>query len=258
MIDIHCHILPGIDDGPSDLAGSVEMARAAVGAGITTVVATPHLRADFPKVKIDEIADRCAELRAAIAQEGIGLELVAGGEVSLSWALEATEDRLALASYGQAGHDLLIETPTVGGAMLPQLLYQVAARGYRVVLAHPERLLDFQQDPALLEQLRWQGILLQVNASAVIGARRAPAAKLARNLCASGLASVVASDGHRGQQWRPVTELGQAREALSKLVDGVATETMLESTPARILAGEPLGQSAAAPPPPQRRSWWRR
>ena len=56
MIDIHCHILPGIDDGPADLAGSVEMARAAAEVGITRIVATPHLRGDFPKVKIDEVA----------------------------------------------------------------------------------------------------------------------------------------------------------------------------------------------------------
>ena len=157
MIDIHCHILPGIDDGPSDLAGSLEMARAAAAAGITTAVATPHLRADFPKVRVDEVADRCAELREAIRSAGIELELVPGGEVSLSWALDATDDRLRLASYGQRGTDLLIETPSIGGPMLPQMLSQIASRGYRVVLAHPERLQDFQDDPAVVERAHRPG-----------------------------------------------------------------------------------------------------
>ncbi len=77
MTDIHCHILPGIDDGPPDMPTSIEMARAAVESGISTIAATPHLRADFPNVKVDEIGDRVQELRDGIAAEGIELEIVA-------------------------------------------------------------------------------------------------------------------------------------------------------------------------------------
>jgi protein-tyrosine phosphatase len=241
MIDIHCHILPGIDDGPKDLDGSLEMARAAVSAGISTVVATPHLRADFPEVRIDEIADRCDELNGALAQQGIALEVVPGGEVGLSWALEADDGTLARASYGQHGKDILIETPTVGGPMLPTLLSQVAARGYRVILAHPERLSDLRDHPDLVDRLVERDIRLQVNADGLVAnPRKSPIAKAAQTFCRAGLITAVASDGHRGVNWRPITALADAREAISTLAAPEAVDQLLEAAPAAILAGERL------------------
>src|SRR5579859_4677762 len=111
LVDIHTHLLPGIDDGPPDLEESLEMARAAAATGVTTIAATPHLRSDFPDVHVEELADRCDQLREAIEREGISVRVVGGAEVSLLWALEASKEQLALATYGQLGSDLLIETP---------------------------------------------------------------------------------------------------------------------------------------------------
>src|ERR1035438_7069545 len=93
-VDIHAHILPGIDDGPEDLEGSLSMARAPRGPGITTLVATPHLRADFPNVHIHELADRCRALQQAIHREQIPLRIVSGTEVALVWALDADDEEL--------------------------------------------------------------------------------------------------------------------------------------------------------------------
>jgi protein-tyrosine phosphatase len=241
VIDIHCHILPGIDDGPTDLESSLEMARAAVAAGITTVVATPHLRADFPQVKIDEIADRVDALAAALAEQEIALELVPGGEVGLTWALEADADALQRASYGQHGRDILIETPTVGGSLLPALLGQVAARGYRVILAHPERLAELGRNPDLIDRLIERDIRLQVNADGLVAnPRKSPIAKAAQSFCRAGLVTVVASDAHRGLSWRPITALAGAREAIATLTAPDNVDRLLQSGPAAILAGERL------------------
>jgi protein-tyrosine phosphatase len=260
MIDIHCHILPGIDDGPKDLASSVVMARAAQGAGITTVVATPHLRADFPEVKIDEIADRVEELRRAIAEEGIELELIPGGEVGLSWALEADDATLQRASYGQHGKDILIETPTVGGPMLPSLISQVAARGYRVILAHPERLADLRDDADLVDRLVERGVRLQVNADGLVSnPRKSQSAKAAQAFCKAGLITAVASDAHRGLEWRPITGLADARAAIAGLVGPAAVDQFLETTPAAIIAGRPLPPVSRAEPAAGRMKLpWRR
>lgn len=261
MIDIHCHILPGIDDGPPDMASSIAMARAAVAAGITTVAATPHLRADFPNVRVDEIADRCAELRAELEREAVDLTIVEGGEVGLTWALEADDEALRLGSYGQRGTDVLIETPRFGGTMLPGLLSQVASRGYRVVLAHPERLSDFQQNPSLLEDLAARRIVLQVNADAILGpTRRSPLSRLARNLCRSGIASVVASDGHRGSEKRPIAALADVRPELASLVGEEAVVRMLELAPRAVLSGEPVPSRPMPIDEPAGRAWlpWRR
>jgi protein-tyrosine phosphatase len=241
LVDIHCHIIPGIDDGPEDQTAALAMAEAAVAAGITTVAATPHLRPDFPKVKVDEIAGRCEELMRALVANGIELEVMPAAEVSLNWALEADDAALKMASYGQRGTDILIETPTFGGPMLPTLISEVAARGYRVVLAHPERLDAFQLDPELLEGLVARQVVLQVNADSVLGIpRKSRSVKLARQLVKSGMASVVASDGHRGSEYRPISRLAEAQTPLGRLQTQERAEALVSATPAAVLAGERL------------------
>jgi protein-tyrosine phosphatase len=255
-VDIHAHVLYGIDDGPADRADAEAMLRTAARSGTATIAATPHLRSDFPDVQVEELAARADELRAWIADEGLEIELVNGGEVGLVWALDADDDSLRLASYGQLGSDLLIETPTtiVG---IEALLYQVRTRGYRVTLAHPERSREFQRDPSVLEALVERGILLQVNADAVCGdARRSPTARLAQGLCTDGLAHALASDSHRAAEWRPVSVMPYAVAAAAELVGAQRAEWMAVDCPAAIVAGQPL----PAPPPivaPQRRRWSR-
>jgi protein-tyrosine phosphatase len=246
LVDIHAHILPGIDDGPPDLKQALAMARAASDAGISTLAATPHLRQDFPDVHVDELASRCETMRDAIARAGIELELVSGAEVSLAWALEASSEDLRLASYGQRGTDLLIETPatTVGG--LAELLYQVRVQGFRVTLAHPERSASFQSNPAQLAELVGQDVLVQVNASSLRRDRRgSPLQRLAARLCRDGLAHVIASDGHRAAAWRPVTELPVAVDRAAALVGPPRADWLTRHAPMAILAGEKLPEAPA-------------
>jgi protein-tyrosine phosphatase len=145
FVDIHAHPLPGIDDGPPDLAGAVEMARAAARAGTRTLAATPHLRSDFPGVVVGEIPDRCRQLSAELTTAGIDVRIVSGAETSLVWALGASDEQLVAASYDGRGGDLLVETPA-DVSMIEELLYRIRLRGIRVTLAHPERSRAFQSD----------------------------------------------------------------------------------------------------------------
>src|SRR5436305_12656767 len=108
-VDIHAHVLPGIDDGPADREGTLELLRAAAAAGTSVIAATPPLRPDFPDVHVNEMADRCGEVRGLIEAEGIPIRLVCAAEVSVAWAAEAGEERLRLASFGQQGRDLRTE-----------------------------------------------------------------------------------------------------------------------------------------------------
>jgi protein-tyrosine phosphatase len=238
LVDIHCHLLPGIDDGPPTLEESLDMARAAVAAGITTIAATPHLRSDFPGVRVEEIGERVAALQNELDDRQIPLTVISGAEVSLVWALEATDEELRLASYGQRGTDLLIETPS-DVSRLEQLLFQVRGNGYRVTLAHPERSSEFRRDPAVLARLRDQGVLLQVNARPLTG-RRGSNGRAIDALCRDGLVHAVASDGHRGAAWRPVTALADARESLSSLVGPGRAEWLVAEAPRAIIDGRPL------------------
>ncbi len=238
FVDIHAHPLPGIDDGPDDLEESVAMVAAAAAAGTSTLVATPHLRADFPEVDVFELADRCGELREAARDVAPTLELVGGAETSLGWALAATDEELALASYGQRGTDLLIETPLANMPPIEPILGELRSRGYRVVLAHPERSPDFQRDRERVRALVEEGALLQINAGSLVSeAPLSRTRKLARWLCREGLAHAIASDGHRSRRWRPVGVLAEGVDALAGLVGDGRAQWMAEDAPGAIVQG---------------------
>jgi protein-tyrosine phosphatase len=254
FVDLHCHVLPGIDDGPADLEGALSMARVAWEAGTSTIVATPHLRSDFPAVRVEEIAGRCSRLSAELSSSGIGVRIVPGAETSLVWALQADKAQLSAASYGGDGNDLLLETPE-DVSMLDQLIYEVRRQGFRVILAHPERSRTFQREPGRLQNLADQGVLLQINADALLGKPGGPTRQLAEHLCRHGLAHVIASDGHRATAWRPVGSLALGVEAASRLVGHARASWMASAAPAAVVAGREL------PRPPEvevvRRPFWR-
>jgi protein-tyrosine phosphatase len=245
FVDIHAHVLPGIDDGPTDLGEALEMARAAVEAGTTTIAVTPHVRPDlFPDVHIEELADRCDRLRDELKRAEIPLRIVGGAEVSLLWALSADEDALALVTYGQGGRDVLIETPSEG-IPIDRLLRPLLEQGLRITLAHPERSRMLQRHPEQLEALREQGVLAQINADALLAPRRSPIRSCAEHFCRQGLADAIASDGHRAREWRPVSSLAAGVEAAALLVGRERARWMASEAPRAIIDG------VALPPAPE-------
>jgi protein-tyrosine phosphatase len=245
VIDLHTHVLPGIDDGPRDTEGAVALATRAAADGVRVLAATPHVRADHPGVHPEELGERVEHLRGALRAAGVAVEIVGGGEVDIYWAQSATADDLRLVSYGQRGTDLLVETPY--GALperFEQLLFQLRARGLRLLLAHPERSPAFQEEPKRLGELVRQGVLLQVTASTLASPKRRTHA-FVRGLVREGLAHVIASDSHGAGLDRAGLTTGVA--ALAKVAPWRA-RWMVTEAPAAILAGAPL------PPPPRDRA----
>ena len=166
--DLHVHLLPGLDDGPSDEDQAIALAAKLAGDGVRRVATTPHLRFDYPGVRPDELAARTGALQERIDRERIDLDLVTAGEVAIEWAMAASDEDLRLVSYGQRGQDVLIETPYGPlPAIFEELLFRVAARGYRILLAHPERNHTLQNDPERLGRMVEQGVLVQITASAL-------------------------------------------------------------------------------------------
>lgn len=240
MIDLHCHILPGIDDGAADTGESVVLARAFAADGVHTVAATPHLRSDHPGVVVAELAERCRSLNELLAEEGVPVHVVAGGEIDLLWAQSASPEKIALASYGQRGADLLLETPY--GPLPPafeQLVFNLQDAGFRILLAHPERNASLQRDPARIRELARRGVLIQVTASSLVGkSRRSKATGLARALVQDGIAHVIASDSH-SLAGPERASLAQGVAAAAKIAPSRST-WMVTEAPQAILAGEPL------------------
>ena len=247
MIDLHSHLLPGIDDGAPDLERALDQARAAAGQGTRVLAATPHLRADFPDVRPDELAERCDEVRAAIDDAGIELEVVQGGEAGVMWAVNASDEELRAGSYGARGTDLLVETPY--GQLndtFEQLLFTLPERGYRLLLAHPENNPTFHRTPERLHELVERGVMLQVTARSLIRSDRKRGPRpLAEALVRDGHAHVLASDAHSGLQLRPPA-LGAGAAAAAELVGEERAKWMVEDAPAAILAGKPLPPAPSA------------
>lgn len=238
MIDLHAHVLPGIDDGPSTLREAVETAAGAMREGVRVLAATPHVRPDHPAVRPGELADRVAALADALAEAGVDVEIVQGGEVDLLWALEADDASLADASYGGRGRDLLVETPYA--PLTPAFedhLFRLAVRGYRIVLAHPERNPTFRAEPKRLTAQVARGTLVQLTADSLAAARSSPVGRFARACVREGVAHVIASDRHGPDIRRASLRAGV--DAAARL-DGARASWMVREASAAILAGEPL------------------
>lgn len=253
-VDIHSHVLPGLDDGPEALKDSIAMARAAAASGTAILAATPHLSPDFPGVHVHELAARCRSLQDALEQSGVPIRIVPGAEITLDWLLEATDEELALASYGQLGRDVLIEAPPGNIRLVESVFPRLRSKGYRVTLAHPERGLGLERDDAWLRALVDQGLILAVNAGALLSGRSSNRGRAARRLCTDGLARVLASDGHRAADWRPVTRLAEGAQALAAMVGADRARWMTREVPRAILQGEPL--PVAPPVQARRRRRW--
>jgi protein-tyrosine phosphatase len=239
VIDLHAHVLPGIDDGPSRMAESIALVRASERDGVTTLALTPHVRDDHPAVVPDELPARRDELAKRLAEEGCEIELVSGGELDLAWAQRATAETLRLVSYGQAGTDLLVETPY---GELPHhfeaMLAALRAKGFRLLLAHPERNPTLRRDPARLGRLVERGTLVQLTASSLAGPKRSRSRSFALAALRERVAHVIASDAHgAGTVERAGLSEGMAAAAA---VDRVMAEWMVTEAPAAILAGAPL------------------
>jgi protein-tyrosine phosphatase len=255
MIDLHCHILPGLDDGPPDLEGSLALARAQVDAGVQVVAATPHVLAEYPVNDSVTIAAAVAELNVSLQRESIPLEVLSGAEIGLTRAAELDDDELRALGLG-GGPWLLVEPPlSASSAGVDIILRHLRERGHRLLIAHPERCPEFQRRPETLRALVRDGMLVQVTAGALVGQFGGPVRRFARTLVDDGLAHVLASDAHDPRR-RPPGLLGPALDA--GYPEPLAA-WLAEAVPHALLAGEPLPTTPEMTTAPRRRrlSWKR-
>jgi protein-tyrosine phosphatase len=245
MIDLHAHVLPGVDDGVRNEVEALDLLGSMERDGVRAVAVTPHLRADHPRVEPARLAAQVASLQRLLDDAGVGIELFVGGEVDMAWAYRADDESLRRVSYRQMGRDLLLEAPY--GPLAPafdSLVASLQARGYRVLIAHPERNPTFKDEPSRLAALVADGALLQVGADSLVDLpRRSRTRRLASALVAEGLAHVLASDSHgTGAGRHP--RLSAAAAVADRLAPGSARQLLVEG-PAAVLAGEPLPRRRA-------------
>jgi protein-tyrosine phosphatase len=234
MIDLHCHVLPGIDDGPDTMQGSVEFARAALAAGTQMLVATPHVSTRYPN-DVARIARARDALRERLAAENIALELLSGAEIALTRLPDVPPEELSQLGLG-GGPWLLIECPflpAMGG--LEEILLGIVRRGHRVVLAHPERCPTFQRDPRMLANVVDGGIATSITAGSLTGQFGESVRAFALELVRGELVHNVTSDAHDPVR-RPPSVLPELERAGLAPLAGWLTEDV----PAAILRGEDI------------------
>ena len=235
-VDLHFHLLPGVDDGPETIEESVELARAAAAEGTDTIVATPHVRTHFV-TDVSDLGDRVREVSAAIAEAGIPVQVRCGGELGHGMVGRLRQEELESIAQGPPdGRWLLVEAPFAGlGSDFHDATGELRDRGFSVLIAHPERSADAVLDGcAGLRRELQQGSLAQVNSQSLTGDHGEDAARGAREIVGSGLAAVIASDAH-GPTRPPA--LVAARERL--LAQGISADTarvLTLSGPRRLLA----------------------
>lgn len=233
MIDLHCHLLPGLDDGPRDLADALAMGRQAAAAGVTHICATPHIRHDHD-VNIYELPDHIALVADALLSDGCPVQVLAGGEVAETIVEHLTDDELRAVSLGAAGHWILLE-PAPGPLTdsLDATARRLERRGFRSLIAHPERHLSADLIDRLVTLVD-DGALVQVTAATLA---EHPASIGMRMLAEAGVVHVLGSDAHSAAAGRPV-DLSRGMAALAQIpamrphLDWIAHEA-----PTAIVAG---------------------
>lgn len=241
VVDLHCHLLPGLDDGPAAMGDAVEMARAAWEGGTRTVVCTPHMHPRYP-TEPRRVWEGVAALREALAVADIPLDVRPGGEIAIEHLASMSDQELDMASVGGGGMWVMLEMPFEGWPIrLPQILADLEMRGYRVILAHPERSDAIQRAPDRMRDIVGRGALVQLTAGSFLGDHGAAARRTALLLLAGGAAHFLASDGHSAGPWRPpLLEEGLQAAADGLDMDPQALRWMVREGPAAVLEGGPV------------------
>jgi protein-tyrosine phosphatase len=241
VIDLHFHLLPGIDDGPQDLDDAVALARAAASAGVDTIVATPHVSWEWENSP-RTIAESVRRMDAQLAQLAIRVRVRAGAEIALTRAIELSDAELRRLTLG-GGPWLLIEPPHILAAVgIEGLLAHLQQRGHRIVLAHVERCPAFIDDIEMLDRLVQGGVLASITAGSLVGRFGGTVERFAHRLVTSGLIHNVASDAHDCDRRAPGLSLELASAGL-----GEQAAWLTEDVPAAILAGHQIPPAPAWP-----------
>lgn len=235
MVDVHAHILPGLDDGPRHLAASLAMCRLAVADGVTHMAATPHFCPPFYRHGPRRIARAVQDLAQALAREGIPLRLFPGADISQQADVLGLARSRRLPTLAGAGRYFLLEPAPGGRRALAGLARGLRPLGLRPIITHPERLAQAGRGWSWLEGLVEGGCLVQITAMSLTGGFGAQAQERAEDLLARGLVHLVASDAHSTGRRPPL--LSPARGRLTELVGAEAAERLLRGWPLAVLQG---------------------
>ncbi|HWJ72947.1 MAG TPA: CpsB/CapC family capsule biosynthesis tyrosine phosphatase [Kaistia sp.] len=233
MIDLHCHILPGIDDGAPDIDVSIAMARAAVADGITVTACTPHIMPGVYNNSRTIIEERMAVLSARFAEEGIDLKLVVGADVHMDVELASGLKSGRIPSLNNSRYFLFEPPHHVPPPRIEDNVFSIMSAGYVPILTHPERLSWIESHYAVMERLVKMGVLMQITAGSVTGKFGRRVRHFADKMIDEGLVHILATDAHNLTGRPP--NLSHARDLIAERLGEAESIHMTATRPQAII-----------------------
>ncbi len=260
MIDLHCHILPCLDDGPPAMETSLEMCRIAVDDGIHTIVATPHMLNGVFAITPDLVYKSIQEISEILERESIPLRILPGADIHVDNSLVDYLDKGELITVADRGRHLLLELPqdTVPREV-KDLLFQLQLKNITPIITHPERNVEIQQNIELLNEFIRMGNLTQITAGSLIGTFGSRVQNITLKLLEYRMVHLVASDAHNADRRSP--RLAAARKVVQDVLGPEETDLIFSIRPTMILEGvhveppEPLMDRYEAP---KKKKFWDR
>ncbi len=236
FVDIHCHLVPGIDDGAKDWEETLIMARSAVSDGFTTVIVTPHQLGNFARNDGEMIRERTTQLQEFLDDQNVPLHVAPGGDVRIEPDLAARVERGEVLTLADQRRHLLLELPHEIYFPLEPVLAELRIAGLAGILSHPERNHGILDNPRVVERLVDAGCLMQVTAGSLTGAFGPDVQRCAEGFLQQGLIHLIATDAH-GPRVRRL-RMRPAFQRVLELTDWQHACLLCCDNPSRVAAGE--------------------
>ena len=256
MIDLHCHLLPGIDDGAPELAVALVMARMAAADGITTIACTPHIYPGLYENTAAGIAVAIDALRNELAEAGIALELTIGADTYLTPDLVENLRSGRVPTLGGSRYFLLEPPHDVEPPRFENAVFTTMAAGYVPVITHPERLTWIENRYAVFQRLARAGAWMQVTAGSVTGRFGQRPRYWAERMLDEGFVHILATDAHHSE-WRPPL-LAEAREIAARRLGTEEAMHLVITRPRCILDNREPMEAPVLPTGTAELKGWRR
>jgi protein-tyrosine phosphatase len=245
-VDLHCHCLPCVDDGPATMVESLQLCRALVQDGITTAIATPHQLGRYAgRNGAAAVREAVAALNRALMVEGIPLQVFPGGDVRIDERLVQLIREDHVLSLADRGVYVLLELPHETFIDLTMLIAQLVKIGRRPIVSHPERQRHLTTNPRLIEPWLRGGAELQITAGSLTGDFGDTALRAGWYWLETGAAALVASDAHDAKARPP--RMTKAIELIARRLGEDVARRVCGENPWRLLQGRPLEQPRMAP-----------
>lgn len=225
IADIHCHILPGLDDGSSDMEETLKMLRIAQEQGVTHIIATPHYKAERHNASVQTIQKRLDEVRKAAAKEQLSIRLYLGNEILFFGDMEEMLDRGRIMTMNDTRYVLVEFMPGDEYTYIRNGLDSVIGMGYSPILAHIERYACVMQQITYAEELHDMGVEIQINAVSVTGRTGRKSRDFVRDILKRRLVDYVATDSHDSRNRTPAIQ--DCANYICKKYDAAYAEAIL-------------------------------